>query len=242
LTETVTPYQAKDKSKKSQVADMFNNIASDYDFLNHFLSAGIDILWRKKAIRLLKKHKPETILDVATGTADFAIEALKLNPIKVTGIDISEKMLEMGRIKIEQKKLTNKIELHCADSENIPFNDSSFDAVTVAFGVRNFENLDKGLNEMHRILKKGGVAVVLEFSKPDYFPVKQLYGLYFNHILPVIGKIVSKDNRAYEYLPESVNAFPYGKKFCEKMKTAGFTDCMQHKLTFGIASIYIAKK
>jgi demethylmenaquinone methyltransferase / 2-methoxy-6-polyprenyl-1,4-benzoquinol methylase len=175
------------------------------------LSMGIDILWRKKAVAILKKEKPAQILDIATGTADFALEALALNPEKITGIDISEGMLEVGRKKIQKKNLQHKIELILADSENMPFDNEQFNAITVAFGVRNFENLLKGLKEMNRVLKLSGTAVVLEFSKPKKFPVKQIYNFYFFKILPFIGNLISKDNAAYTYLPESVGAFPDGK-------------------------------
>jgi demethylmenaquinone methyltransferase / 2-methoxy-6-polyprenyl-1,4-benzoquinol methylase len=239
---TVTPYKDQHKGKKEQVQTMFNNIAPKYDFLNHFLSLGIDILWRKKAVALLKHEKPSRILDIATGTADFALEALALNPEKIIGIDISEGMLEVGRKKIEKKNLQHKIELIQADSESMPFQDEEFNAITVAFGVRNFENLLKGLKEMNRVLKYSGTAVVLEFSKPRAFPVKQLYSFYFFKILPFIGKIVSKDNAAYTYLPESVGAFPDGKDFLKVMEEAGFKNVYQKPLMFGIASIYVGNK
>lgn len=238
----VVPYKDQNDGKKSQVAQMFDNIAGKYDFLNHFLSAGIDIVWRKKAIGLLKAEKPGQILDIATGTADFAIEALALNPDKVTGVDISEGMLAVGRQKLQQKGLTDKIELQYGDSENLPFADNTFDAITAAFGVRNFENLPQGLSEMHRVLKPGGTAVILEFSKPQRFPMKQLYQFYFKNILPVVGKFVSKDRAAYTYLPESVQAFPDGKDFLKIYEEVGFKNTKWHSLTFGISSIYIGKK
>ena len=227
---------------------MFNNIAANYDFLNHFLSLGIDILWRRKAIRVLKKYFSEKnitgarILDIATGTGDFAMEAIKLNPEKITGVDISEKMLEAGKEKIKKLSIENKIELLYADSENLPFNDNSFDGITAGFGVRNFENLEKGLSEMHRVLRDKGIAVILEFSKPEKFPIKQLYNFYFKNILPLAGKIISKDHRAYTYLPESVSAFPDGKVFLEIMKKTGFGNLKQIPLSFGIASLYIGEK
>lgn len=238
----VTPYGEKDKTKKQEVAEMFDNIAPKYDFLNHLLSMGIDIGWRKKAINLLKKEKPETILDVATGTADFAIEALQANPKKVVGVDISNDMLAVGRKKIERKGIENLVQLNYGDAENLPFEDGEFDAITVAFGVRNFENLEAGLTEMNRVLKKGKTLFVIEFSKPEHFPIKQLYFFYFKVILPVIGKLVSKDARAYTYLPESVEVFPYGNKFAEILKSCGFSSVEIKPLTFGIASLYIAKK
>lgn len=239
---TVVPYKDKDGSKKEQVATMFNNISKKYDFLNHFLSLGIDILWRKKAIRLLKPHQPKVMLDIATGTGDFALEALKLNPEKVVGIDISEGMLNVGKEKMKTKQVDHIINLQLGDSENLPFDEATFDAYTVGFGVRNFENLEKGLSEMLRVLKPNGHAVILEFSKPKSFPIKQLYNFYFNNILPGIGKLVSKDNAAYTYLPESVNAFPEGEDFVEILKKVGYNNPKSIPLMFGIASIYTATK
>jgi demethylmenaquinone methyltransferase / 2-methoxy-6-polyprenyl-1,4-benzoquinol methylase len=238
----VVPYKDQNENKKSQVATMFNNIAGKYDFLNHFLSAGIDIIWRKKAVSLLVSEKPKQMLDIATGTADFAIESLRLNPEKIIGVDISEGMLAVGREKISKKGLSNKIELMYGDSEDLPFEDNTFDAITVAFGVRNFENLKQGLSEMNRVLKPGGTAVVLEFSKPRSFPMKQLYQFYFKNILPLVGKLVSKDNAAYTYLPESVQAFPDGEDFISIFKEVGFKSTKWHSLTFGISSIYTGKK
>lgn len=221
---------------------MFNNISGRYDFLNHFLSLGIDIRWRKKAIKFLKPFQPKTILDVATGTGDFAFEALALNPEKITGIDISEGMLSVGKKKVTAAGMDGKIELTFGDSENLPFPDNSFDAVIVAFGVRNFENLDKGLSEIHRVIKSGGHIVVLEFSKPSRTPWKQLYQFYFRYILPVIGRIVSKDRSAYTYLPESVQAFPDGDRFLDHLKHVGFSKAECEPLTFGISSLYTAAK
>jgi len=221
---------------------MFNNIAHRYDFLNHFLSAGIDYRWRKKAIKILGRNNPKTILDVATGTGDLAIEALKINPKKIIGIDIAEDMLSIGREKIAKKEVLDIISLQTGDSENIEFEDNSFDAVMVAFGVRNFENLEKGLSEMYRVLKKNGEVMILEFSKPTRFPIKQFYSFYFRLILPVLGKIVSGDNSAYTYLPESVGEFPAGKNFTDILKNLGFQQTKLISLTFGIASIYLGKK
>lgn len=221
---------------------MFNNIAHRYDFLNHFLSLGIDKLWRKKAIRILKDQHPKIILDIATGTGDFAIEALALNPDAIKGIDISDQMLEFGRRKITKLGAEKTIELLQGDSENMVFNDHTFDAVTVGFGVRNFENLEKGLSEIYRVLKKQGTLIILEFSSPQAFPVKHIYHFYFMKILPFFGKIISKDSRAYTYLPESVKAFPSGNNFLKKLHDAGFTNTNCLPLTFGIASIYTAKK
>ncbi len=239
----VTPYKESEAGKKEQVAQMFNNIAPRYDFLNHFLSLGIDTIWRKKAIACLKQENPKLLLDIATGTGDLAITANKiLNPDKIIGIDISEGMLSFGREKLVKLNLQDKIQLISGDSENIPFSENYFDAATVAFGVRNFENLDKGLTEINRILKPEGSLVVLEFSKPKTFPIKQIYNFYFNQILPTIGKLVSKDARAYSYLPESVQAFPDGVDFINHLQKAGFKQTYYKTLMFGIASIYYGKK
>lgn len=238
---TVKPYN-KGASKKEEVAEMFNNIAGNYDFLNHFLSMGIDVLWRKKAIKRLKSIQPKNMLDVATGTGDFAIEALSLNPNKITGVDISQEMLNVGIKKMKEKGHDKVIHLQLGDSENLPFENDTFDAITVSFGVRNFENLEKGLAEMQRVLKPGGKVMIIEFSKPEKFPIKQLYNFYFLNILPTIGKIVSKDARAYTYLPESVNAFPYGDQFMNILNKVGYKNCKNIPLSFGIASIYEASK
>ncbi|MDB5260788.1 MAG: bifunctional demethylmenaquinone methyltransferase/2-methoxy-6-polyprenyl,4-benzoquinol methylase [Adhaeribacter sp.] len=239
---SVVPYKDAQAGKKSQVAQMFNSIAGKYDFLNHFLSAGIDIYWRKQAVKVMAQNKPALLLDVATGTGDFAIEALQLNPDKIIGVDISEGMLAVGQQKIIKKNLTGKIELQVGDSENLAFADSTFDGTMAAFGVRNFENLVKGLSEMHRVLKPGGRIVVLEFSKPQAFPFKQVYNFYFKQILPVFGKLISKDQAAYTYLPESVQAFPDGPEFVNILKQVGFKDTKWHSLTFGISSIYTGLK
>ena len=242
MAEVVKPYPGQEGSKKQQVATMFNNISARYDLLNRVLSLGIDIIWRKKAIQLLKADQPKHILDLATGTADFAIEALSLNPDKIVGVDISAGMLDMGRIKLKNKGLEDKIELVLGDSERLPFSNNSFDAATVAFGVRNFENLDKGLGDIHRVLRPGAKLVVLEFSRPAKFPVKQFYNFYFRFILPVIGRVVSKDQTAYTYLPESVQAFPEGLAFLNHMQNAGFEKLKEKRLTFGICSIYVGEK
>ncbi|MEL6533848.1 MAG: bifunctional demethylmenaquinone methyltransferase/2-methoxy-6-polyprenyl-1,4-benzoquinol methylase UbiE [Bacteroidota bacterium] len=238
----VVPYKEKEGGKKEQVAEMFDNISHRYDFLNHFLSLGTDIRWRKKAVNMLAKDEPKLILDVATGTGDFALTALRLNPEKVIGVDISEGMLEVGREKIRNRGLESKVELKSGDSEGLPFQENIFDAVIVAFGVRNFENLSQGLADMQRVLRPGGKLVVLEFSKPTKFPVKQLYQFYFRYILPSIGKIVSKDNAAYTYLPESVKVFPYGKAFLNELERVGFINTLCKSLTFGISSIYVGQK
>ena len=239
---TVVPYKEKQSGKKEQVADMFDSISRRYDFLNHFLSLGIDILWRKKAIKMLKADEPKLILDIATGTGDFAIEALALNPDKVIGVDISEGMLEVGREKMKRKKIDHIIDMKMGDSEGLLFDDNKFDAVIVSFGVRNFEDLEKGLADMYRVLRSGGKVVILEFSKPSVFPFKQLYNFYFRYILPLIGKVISKDQSAYTYLPESVNAFPYGDRFLSILSEIGFQRTECKTLTFGISSIYTGVK
>lgn len=237
MSQEVKPYQ-EEGSKKEQVADMFDNIAARYDLLNHVLSLSIDKGWRKKVVRMASEGDPKLILDVATGTADLAIALEKAAPEKITGIDISAGMLDVGRQKIEKKGLSKLISLEQADSENLPFPDNTFDAITVAFGVRNFENLEKGLSEMRRVLKPGGRLLVLEFSQPQKFPFKQLYNFYFKNILPTIGKLVSKDARAYTYLPESVQAFPFGEKFMAIMAKCGYQKGRRIPVTFGIATIY----
>lgn len=239
---SVVPYKESTASKKEQVAEMFDNVSPKYDLLNHVLSGGIDILWRKKAIKILKKENPKTILDIATGTGDFAIEAMSLKPKKIVGVDISEGMLAVGREKIKKRGLENTIELKTGDSANLPFANNSFDAVIASFGVRNFENLLLGLTDMCRVLSPGGTCIVLEFSKPKTFPFKQLYNAYFRYVLPTIGRIVSKDASAYTYLPESVQAFPDGNDFLKIYEAAGFRQTQCIPLTFGICSIYIGKK
>ena len=201
----------------------------------------MDFYWRKKAVSKLTNN-PKKILDVATGTADFAIAATKMKEVQIIGIDISEKMLEIGENKIKQKGLEKQIKLQLADSENLPFESGSFDGITAGFGVRNFENLQLGLSEMCRVLKEDGIAVILEPSKPKAFPVKQIYSAYFHYILPFLGRLISKDNRAYNYLPESVDAFPENEKFIEILKVVGFTKAQHLPLTLGIVSLYIAIK
>lgn len=239
---SVVPYKDKNEGKKEQVASMFNNISKHYDFLNHLLSMGIDVIWRKKAIKKLQQTQPKLILDIATGTGDFAIEALALNPEKVIGVDISEGMLEVARKKIKKKKLDHIITLELGDSEKLMYPENNFDAVIVSFGVRNFENLEKGLADMYRVLKPGGKAVIIEFSKPEKFPMKQGYNFYFKYILPQIGKLISKDNDAYTYLPESVQAFPYGRDFLAILEKIGYKNTTCTSLTFGISAIYTGEK
>jgi len=236
----VNPYN-NTEAKKKQVTQMFDNIAGSYDFLNHTLSLGMDNIWRKIAIKKLSNN-PATILDIATGTGDFAISASKYTNATITGIDISQGMLDVGVDKIAKKGLTDRIKLQLADSENLPFQDNSYDAITAGFGVRNFEDLNKGLSEMYRTLKSGGVVAILEPSEPTYFPLKQFYKLYFHHILPIIGGIISKDKNAYTYLPDSVSAFPSGNNFLTELVKVGFKESKHIPLTFGIVSLYIAIK
>ncbi len=233
---------SKTDSKKEHVRTMFNNIASKYDFLNHFLSAGIDKQWRKKVRKILIDNNPKIILDVATGTGDLAIELSKLNPKTIIGIDIADHMLNVGKQKLIELGLENIIRLQLGDSENIKFPDNYFDAVTVAFGVRNYENLLQGLKEMYRVMKTGGKVVILEFSKPHTFPIKHMYNFYFKNILPFVGKTISKNNSAYTYLPNSVSKFPESDDFLNEMKKAGYKNSWQKRLTFGIATIYSATK
>ena len=235
------PDQKIEHQKKERVRVMFNDIAPRYDFLNHFLSMGIDIQWRKKVRKYLKPYQPKTILDVATGTGDLAIELNKLNPTSIVGIDIAKDMLAVGEEKLKKKDIRN-ISLQQGDSENIQFNSGEFDAVTVAFGVRNFENLNKGLSEMSRILKKKGHVAILEFSKPKQFPFKQIYNAYFKYVLPGFGKLISKHHDAYTYLPESVQSFAEDKAFLKEMELAGFKHVQQKRLTFGIATLYTGTK
>lgn len=241
--DTVVPNSSSSLGKKEQVAGMFNDIACRYDFMNRFLSVGIDVQWRKKAIGQLRQLQPKTVLDVATGTADVALMAHKmLRPQKITGIDISEGMLEVGRKKVEKAGLAQQIELLKGDSEKINFPDNSFDAVTVAFGVRNFETLEKGLKEMHRVLKPGGKAVVLEFSKPKQSVFKGIYKLYMNIIAPGFGKMFAKNKDAYQYLNGSIQAFPEGQTFLNIMHEAGFTQTYLKTLSLGICTIYCGSK
>ncbi len=230
------------ESKKEQVRVMFNNIAGKYDFLNHFLSAGIDHLWRKRVVKLVMKTNPAFTLDVATGTADLAIELSSKTDSPIVGVDIAQAMLDVGQQKLLRKGLDQQIKLQLADSESLPFPSAHFNAAMVAFGVRNFEDLDKGLNEMNRVLQTGGIIAVLEFSRPVAFPIKQLYNFYFKNILPTMGRLVSKDQSAYTYLPESVKSFPDGEDFLNHLKNNGFHNVKQERLTFGIATIYTGFK
>ncbi len=241
--DTIVPFKDSELSKKQQVAVMFDKIAFRYDFLNRFLSAGIDVSWRKKAIKQLKALQPQYILDVATGTGDVALLAEKmLHPVKITGIDISEGMLDIGRKKVQKLGLQNKIELLQGDSETISFADDSFDAITVAFGVRNFQNLEKGLTEMLRVLKPGGKLVVLEFSRPKQFIFKTIYNLYMKTIAPGFGKLIAKNKDAYQYLNDSVQRFPEGTDFIEILNKTGYKLTNYKTLTVGICSVYWGSK
>ena len=237
----IKPY-SDSAGKKEQVERMFDSISGRYDFLNRSLSFGIDVYWRKKMVAKLKQDKPESILDIATGTADVAISLRKLGPQKIVGLDLSEKMLEVGRAKVGKRNLSGLIQLVKGDSEQLPYPDNSFDAVTVAFGVRNFENLKQGLAEMRRVVKPGGKVVILEFSRPRIFPVKQVYDFYFRYFCPWWGKLVSKDNAAYTYLYDSVNAFPEGDDFMKIAKEVGYSHGKAERLTFGIVSLYTVSK
>jgi demethylmenaquinone methyltransferase/2-methoxy-6-polyprenyl-1,4-benzoquinol methylase len=232
------PSPAAADGKKSQVADMFDAIAPRYDLLNRVLSMGVDRGWRKKVVRSLMSQKPGRVLDVATGTGDLAIEIARAGARQVVGVDIAEEMLQVGRQKLDAPDLGGRVTLESGDAENLPFGDNEFDAASVAFGVRNFENLSAGLREMSRVLRPGGRLLILEFSKPTVFPVKQVYGLYSRNVLPRIGEWLSGDSGAYRYLPDSIAVFPDGEDFLAKLREAGFESVSQKRLTFGIASMY----
>lgn len=238
---SVKPYNDI-RSKKLQVEEMFNNIAHHYDFLNHLLTLGIDISWRKRAIRYLAPFQPKQIIDIATGTGDFAIETLVLAPEKVIGFDLSNKMMDVGRKKVKNLQAEHQLQFIQGDSENMPFNTESFDAITVGFGVRNFENLEAGLREMHRVLKPGGHVAVLEASMPHNAILRGLFSLYFGKIVPMIGRMFSKDARAYAYLPESVKAFPEGNDFVKILENIGFKNVKWTPLTFGACAFYTMEK
>ncbi len=242
MSEQVKPYSDSELGKKEQVAQMFDNISENYDGLNRVISLGIDVSWRKKVVKLIGENNPKQILDIATGTGDLALMMAEVNPDRIVGLDISEGMLSVGRKKVTKAALSNKIEMVVGDSENIPFDDNTFDAITVSFGVRNFENLDKGLTEILRVLKPGGTFVVLETSNPTKFPFKQGYKLYTNIILPLIGKLFSKDKVAYSYLSKSANSFPFGEAFNNILRKNGFKNAKDIPVTFGVASIYTAVK
>jgi demethylmenaquinone methyltransferase / 2-methoxy-6-polyprenyl-1,4-benzoquinol methylase len=242
MSKIVTPYKNSNLGKKEQVEQMFDNIAGNYDSLNRVISFGIDVKWRKKVLKIVSDAKPKIILDIATGTGDLAILMAETAAEKIIGLDISDGMLEVGRTKIKQKNLKAKIEMVLADSENMPYSDNYFDAITVAFGVRNFENLEKGLSEILRVLKPNGVFVILETSVPEKFPFKQGYHFYSTTILPVIGKMFSKDNSAYQYLSDSASVFPFGEALNNILRKVGFIDVRALPQTFGVATIYTATK
>jgi demethylmenaquinone methyltransferase/2-methoxy-6-polyprenyl-1,4-benzoquinol methylase len=241
-SEKINPYKGKSNAKTEQVAEMFDNISSKYDFLNHFFSLGIDKVWRRKVRNIVKNIPHNSILDVATGTGDLAVALSKLKDAQIIGVDISNKMLEVGKVKVKKKNLSDRIELKYGDSLNLPFDNEKFDVVTVAFGVRNFENIGKGLGEISRVLNRNGQIIVLEFSNPSKFPVKQLFNFYSRRLMPFIGKLVSKDSRAYSYLPESVQAFPTEDKFAKIIEENGFTNATYKNVSFGIAAIHVATK
>ncbi len=242
MSISTKPYKNSDLGKKEQVAKMFDNISSKYDNLNRVISFGVDVKWRKKILKMVAQQNPTNILDVATGTGDLAILLSNTKAEKIIGLDISAGMLEVGKQKIEHKNLSHKIDMVLGDSEKIPFDDNSFDAITVAFGIRNFENLELGLSEILRVLKPNGLFVILETSVPDKFPYKQGYTFYTKNILPIIGKLFSKDKVAYQYLSDSASIFPYGEKLNNILQKIGFIDIKHLPQTFGVATIYSASK
>lgn len=242
MSKPVTPYKDSTLGKKEQVTQMFDTISGNYDGLNRVISFGIDVRWRKKVLALVAAKNPETILDIATGTGDLAILMAKTAAKKIIGLDLSAGMLEVGKKKIEEKHLTDKIEMVLGDSENIPYGDNHFDAITVSFGIRNFENLEKGLSEILRVLKPNGIFVILETSVPEKTPFKQGYNFYTKHVLPLIGRLFSKDDVAYCYLSESASVFPYGEKLNNILRKIGFIEVTANPQTFGVATIYTASK
>jgi demethylmenaquinone methyltransferase/2-methoxy-6-polyprenyl-1,4-benzoquinol methylase len=242
MSSKIKPYKNSDLSKKEQVTKMFDNISKEYDSLNRVISFGIDIKWRKKVVAIVAKQNPETILDIATGTGDLAINLVKTSAKKIIGLDISEGMLTIGKEKIKKKNLEHKIEMILGDSEKLPFKDHTFDAITVAFGVRNFENLEKGLSEILRVLKPNGTFVILETSVPTKFPHKQGYTIYTKYIMPTIGKLFSKDKSAYSYLSSSASVFPFGEALNNILRNIGFINVEDFPQTFGVATIYKASK
>ncbi len=242
MSEKVTPYKDSTLGKKEQVTKMFDTISGNYDGLNRVISFGIDVKWRKKVVKLIKAKAPNSILDIATGTGDLAINLAQTAAERIVGLDISTGMLDVGRNKIKALNLESKIEMILGDSEALPFDDNTFDAITVSFGVRNFENLKKGLLEIHRVLRTGGIFVVLETSVPTKTPYKQGYKMYSKGILPIIGKIFSKDRTAYKYLSESASIFPYGENFNNILRKTGFINVKDLPQTFGVATIYCASK
>ena len=240
MSKIVKPYN-NSQNKKNQVKQMFNKIAGQYDFLNRFLTFGIDNIWRKIAVKKIKNN-PKNVLDIATGTADLAIITAKYTNAEIIGLDISDQMLKVGKEKITNKKLDSRIKLINGDAENLSFNNETFDAITVGFGVRNFENLEKGLNEIYRVIKEGGYVAILEPSYPEKFPLKQLFNFYFETLTPIIGNLISKDYKAYSYLSKSVKNFPSSNNFIDQLKQIGFSKCNHYSLTFGVVSLYIAIK
>ena len=240
MSEHVKPYN-NSQSKKDQVKQMFDKISSKYDFLNQILTIGIDSLWRKKAIKKIQNN-PSKILDIATGTADLAILAAKYTNAQITGIDISDEMLKIGQKKVNYNKLDKRIKLSLADAENLIFKDESFDTITIGFGVRNFENINKGLKESYRVLKKNGYIIILEPSFPTIFPLKQIFSIYFNYVIPFVGNLISKEFKAYNYLVKSVKKFPENQMFLKKLSEIGFSKCNFYSLSLGVASIYVAIK
>ncbi len=241
MSKIIKPYKNSDLGKKEQVAKMFDAISKNYDGLNRIISLGIDVKWRKKVVKIVGKNKPKQILDIATGTGDLALMMAELSPDKIIGLDISEGMLAVGKEKIAKVNLSEKIEMVVGDSEEMPFDDDTFDAITVSFGVRNFANLDKGIKEIARVLKPSGVLVILETSNPMKFPFKQGYKLHTHLFLPIIGKLFSKDKVAYSYLSESANSFPFGAAFNNILQKNGFTSTEDTPVTFGVATIYTAR-
>lgn len=242
MAEKVKPYKDSDLSKKEQVASMFDAISKEYDGLNRVISFGIDVKWRKKVVKLVANQNPQTILDIATGTGDLAINLAQTSAKEIIGLDISEGMLEVGKQKITKRKLNDKIKMVIGDSENLPFDDNTFDAITVAFGIRNFEHLNKGLTEILRVLKPNGIFVILETSVPTKTPFKQGYNLYTKRIMPLIGKLFSKDKSAYSYLSESASVFPFGEALNNILSKNGFINATALPQTFGVATIYTASK
>ncbi|MDP5092153.1 MAG: bifunctional demethylmenaquinone methyltransferase/2-methoxy-6-polyprenyl-1,4-benzoquinol methylase UbiE [Polaribacter sp.] len=242
MSEIIKPYKDSELGKKEQVTQMFDTISTNYDGLNRVISLGIDVKWRKKVVKIVGENHPKQILDIATGTGDLAMMMANLNPDKIIGLDISAGMLEVGKQKINKANLSKKIDMIVGDSEEMPFENDTFDAITVSFGVRNFANLDKGIKEIARVLKPTGVLVILETSNPTNFPFKQGYKLYTNFILPLVGKLFSKDKVAYTYLSESANSFPFGEVFNNILRKNGFSDVTHHPVTFGVATIYTARK
>ncbi|WP_445749774.1 bifunctional demethylmenaquinone methyltransferase/2-methoxy-6-polyprenyl-1,4-benzoquinol methylase UbiE [Polaribacter sp.] len=242
MSEIIKPYKDSQLGKKEQVTQMFDTISTNYDGLNRVISLGIDVKWRKKVVKIVGENKPKQILDIATGTGDLALMMANLNPDKIIGLDISAGMLEVGKQKINKANLSKKIDMIVGDSEEMPFDNDTFDAITVSFGVRNFANLDKGIKEIARVLKPTGVLVILETSNPTKFPFKQGYKFYTNFILPLVGKLFSKDKVAYTYLSESANSFPFGEVFNNILRKNGFSDVTHNPVTFGVATIYTARK